>query len=113
MSDQILSNIIDYKFLTNLIPALIWMSDTNKSCYFFNDVWLNFTGRTLEQEKGDGWSEGVHPEDLEKCINTYVSKFDKRENFTIEYRLKRHIRFWHTHVPSSYRYFFRLCWNLL
>jgi|GEM_PF-1608788 len=90
MSDQILSNIIDYKFLTNLIPALIWMSDTNKSCYFFNDVWLNFTGRTLEQEKGDGWSEGVHPEDLEKCINTYVSKFDKRENFTIEYRLKRH-----------------------
>lgn len=69
-------------------PALIWKSDTNKKCDYFNKAWLQFTGRSLDQERGDGWVEGVHNDDLEYCFKTFTDAFDKRENFEMEYRLK-------------------------
>jgi PAS domain S-box-containing protein len=68
---------------------MIWMSDTARLCTFFNKRWLDFTGRTLEQEMGNGWSEGVHPDDFERCLSVYVSSFDARKDFTMEYRLRR------------------------
>jgi len=71
-------------------PALVWMSGTDKACYWFNKTWLDFTGRTVEQEQGDGWTTGVHPEDLSFCIKTYVEAFEKREPFSMKYRLRRH-----------------------
>ena len=71
-------------------PALVWMSGTDKSCYWFNKTWLDFTGKTLEQERGDGWTKGVHPDDLAACIKTYVEAFDKRQAFSMRYRLRRH-----------------------
>src|SRR4030095_1216832 len=74
--------------MADAAPALIWMSDVDKLCNYFNKGWLDFTGRTLEQELGNGWSEGVHPDDYERCINTYTTAFDKREPFEMEYRLK-------------------------
>ena len=89
MQERNTEKIIDLKNLPDYIPALIWMADTEKSCYYFNETWLQFTGRTLEQEQGDGWAEGVHPDDLENCYKIYSTQFDKREKFTIEYRLKR------------------------
>ena len=62
-------------------PALIWRSRLDKLCDYFNKTWLDFTGRTMEQEFGNGWTEGVHPEDFDFCLQTYVTAFDKREAF--------------------------------
>jgi len=70
-------------------PALIWMSGTDRLCFFFNQTWLEFTGRSLDQELGNGWAEGVHPDDLEHCMSTYLQAFDQRQSFRMEYRLRR------------------------
>jgi len=69
-------------------PALIWRARLDKLCDYFNRTWLEFTGRTMEQEFGNGWAEGVHPDDFDFCLQTYVTAFDKRESFLMEYRMK-------------------------
>jgi two-component system sensor kinase FixL len=78
-----------FRTMLDAAPVMIWMSDTARLCTFFNKRWLDFTGRTLKQELGNGWSEGVHPDDFERCLNIYVSSFDARKDFTMEYRLRR------------------------
>jgi PAS domain S-box-containing protein len=80
----------NFKNLANNGQALIWTSGTDKNCNYFNEVWLAFTGRTIEQEMGIGWTEGVHPEDLPGCLEVYVGAFDRREAFSMQYRLRRH-----------------------
>ena len=79
---------VQYRNLANSGMAMIWTSGPDKLCNYFNDPWLKFTGRSLEQELGNGWAEGVHPDDIDYCINTYLSAFDKRESFEMEYRLR-------------------------
>lgn len=69
-------------------PALIWRSRLDKLCDYFNKTWLEFTGRTFEQEFGNGWTEGLHPDDFDFCVQTYIAAFDKRESFLMEYRMK-------------------------
>jgi PAS domain S-box-containing protein len=71
-------------------PVLIWTSGTNKLCNYFNKVWIDFTGRTMEQEMGNGWTQGIYPDDLARCLETYVDSFDARQSFCMEYRLRRH-----------------------
>jgi PAS domain S-box-containing protein len=68
---------------------MIWMSHTDTLCTFFNKSWLDFTGRTLEQELGNGWTAGVHPEDFDHCLKTYVESFKARREFSMDYRLRR------------------------
>jgi len=73
-------------------PVMIWVSGTEKQCVWFNRPWLHFTGRDLQQELGNGWLEGVHPEDLDRCLETYVGHFDARKEFRMEYRLRHNDR---------------------
>jgi PAS domain S-box-containing protein len=79
-----------FRLVANTAPVMIWTSGVDKLCTYFNQPWLDFTGRSLEQELGNGWSEGVHAEDLDRCLRTYVDCFDARESFEMEYRLRRH-----------------------
>lgn len=78
-----------FRCMADSSPILMWVSDNTGLCTFFNKPWLEFRGRTLEQEIGNGWFEGVHQEDYEYCLNTYLEAFSEYKGFSMEYRLLR------------------------
>ena len=78
-----------FRLVANTAPVLIWMSDVDQLCTYFNEPWLEFTGESLESQLGSGWANGVHPEDSERCLRIYTEAFDRRERFRMEYRLRR------------------------
>ena len=79
-----------FRLLADTAPAFIWMSDSDKLCIYVNKSWRGLTGRSLDCELGNGWSEGIHPDDLRSCLDTYAQTFDRREEFRVEYRRRRH-----------------------
>src|SRR5262249_2005300 len=90
MNTEELSNGNDtFRVMADAAPVMIWMSGRDMLCTFFNRPWLEFTGRTIEQELGNGWVASVFPDDRQQCLDTYVSSFRARRPFTMEYRLKR------------------------
>lgn len=80
----------EYRALVEKAPIMIWRSDVTMGCDYFNDRWLAFTGRSADEQLGTGWSESVHPEDLDRCLNIYKTAFGQRQAFEMEYRLRRH-----------------------
>lgn len=80
---------VRFRTVANTAPVLIWMSDENRHCTFFNKGWLDFTGKSMEDESGNGWLRGIHPEDLNNCMNLFATAFEARKNFYVEYRLRR------------------------
>jgi len=78
-----------YKTIVECSPNMIWRSGTDALCNYFNRTWLDFTGRTVGQEIGNGWVNGVHPDDLDFCVSFYMASFKKQERFEMNYRLKR------------------------
>jgi PAS domain S-box-containing protein len=79
-----------FRHVANTAPVMIWMSGTDKLCTYVNQPWLDFTNRSLTQELGSGWLENIHGEDVAACFDTYSEAFDRREPFTMQYRLRRH-----------------------
>jgi len=75
--------------MVDLVPAMIWVSDAQGRRTHFNRSWLDFTGRSLEQELGDGWTDGIHPEDRQRCLDAHQSPASSGPPFKIEYRLRR------------------------
>ena len=79
-----------FRTMADGAPVMMWMSGVDKLCTDFNRGWLTFTGRSIDQELGNGWAEGVHPDDLQRCIAIYAEAFEKRQPFSMEYRLRRY-----------------------
>jgi PAS domain S-box-containing protein len=90
MTRELKESEMRFRLMADSAPVLIWMSGTDKRCFWFNKGWLDFTGRTMEQEIGDGWTQVVHADDLQRCIDYYVDHFNGREPFRMEYRIRRH-----------------------
>lgn len=86
-----------FRNMADTAPVMIWVTGPDKSFTFVNKTWLTFTGRTLQQELGDGWTSGVHPEDLGRCIEIFSVAFDARRDFKLECRLRR--------ADGEYRWF--------
>ncbi len=80
----------EFRELADFAPVMIWRSGPDKLCDWFNKPWLEYTGRDMAAEVGNGWATGVHPDDLERCLETYVDAFDARKPFSMEYRLRRY-----------------------
>jgi PAS domain S-box-containing protein len=79
----------EYKTLVEQSPIMIWRANLTMGCDYFNERWLAFTGRTMDQEYGNGWAEGVHSDDLSRCLKIYTESFAQRRIFEMEYRLRR------------------------
>jgi PAS domain S-box-containing protein len=79
-----------FRIMADSAPVMIWLSGPDKQRTYFNKGWLDFTGREIEQELGDGWTEGIHPDDLQHFLDAYANAFEARQGFEVEYRIRRY-----------------------
>lgn len=89
-SNRVLTGGQHFHAIMDSAPVLVWVSGTDKLCTWFNKPWLEFVGRTMEQEAGNGWTKNVHPDDLDHCLKIFGGSFDARRPFEMQYRLRRH-----------------------
>lgn len=94
-----------YLRIIDQMPNPIWRAGLDTKCDYFNKSWLEFTGRTIDQEMGNGWAEGVHPDDFKKCLDTYLAAFNACKPFTMQYRLKHHDNTYHWLLDSGSPFF--------
>ena len=80
----------DFRSMADAAPVMIWLAGPDRWCEWVNKPWLQFTGTTLDEERGNGWTQVVHPEDLERCMGIYSTSFHARQPFVMDYRLRRH-----------------------
>lgn len=78
-----------FRTIADSAPVLIWVDDPNQQSIFYNQTWLKFTGRSLEQELGQGWKQDLHPDDVQHWSNIYTTAFEAQVPYTLEYRFKR------------------------
>ena len=78
-----------FRLMADSAPMLIWLSGPDKFRTDFNKAWLTFTGRVMQQELGEGWTENIHPDDLHRYLETYAHAFGEKEKFISEYRMRR------------------------
>jgi PAS domain S-box-containing protein len=93
-----------FRLMVDSAPAMIWVSDADKVCNFFNRRWLDHTGRTptfMAPIAENGWAEDVHPEDVGNCLQIYDEAFEGHREFTMEYRLRQQ--------DGQYRWIFNRC----
>lgn len=87
--DQLTESEARFRLMADSVPVLIWETDSVGLCNYFNKQWLDFTGRTLALESGNGWMDGVHPDDINVCTQTYLEAFQSQRTYSTEYRLRR------------------------
>jgi PAS domain S-box-containing protein len=78
-----------FRVMADSAPVLLWVSGPGPGCTWFNKVWLDFSGRSMEEQLGDGWLQSVHPGDRDGCLDTYLSAFEQQQTFSMEYRMRR------------------------
>jgi PAS domain S-box-containing protein len=78
-----------FRTLADTAPVLIWLADPHGNYTFFNQTWLEFTGRKIEQEQGQGWMSQIHPDDFQHCLREYLNAIEQSEPFRLLYRLRR------------------------
>ena len=88
--DAIRESQLRFRSMADSLPGLIWLSNMNRQRTYFNKTWLEFTGRSIEEELGDGWTDNLHPDDREDYLNAYARAFELKKPFELEYRLRRH-----------------------
>src|SRR6185312_7466978 len=93
-AEAIRASEVRFRLMADCAPVLIWMADTSKSCTWFNKAWLDFCSRAMEQEIGFGWVQNIHPDDLDRFLQTYSAHFEARTGFKAEYRFRRHDGEW-------------------
>lgn len=88
--DRLRESELRFHLMADSAPVMVWMSDITGKSTWFNQPWLKFTGRAMEEETGSGWLDGVHPEDRDRCLQIYRDHFEVRKPFEMDYRLRRH-----------------------